>query len=80
VALEAELAEGRVEKEVPLAVVPLVHVKGDRDMVADGDPLDLTSGGGSDGEAVVGGSVRVIGGGRHGSRRCDEGILKNRGL
>jgi hypothetical protein len=70
VALEAELVESQVEEEVPLAVVPLIHVEGDRDMVADVDPLDLRSGGGSDGEAVVGGSVRVIEG----------GILKNRGL
>jgi hypothetical protein len=48
-ALKAELAEGRVKEEAPLAVVSLVHVEGDRNMVPDGEPLNLRSGGGSDG-------------------------------
>jgi hypothetical protein len=40
-ALEAELAEGGVEEVAPLAIVGFIHVEDDRDMVADGDALDL---------------------------------------
>jgi hypothetical protein len=40
VALEPELAESGVEEVPPLAVISLIHVEDDRDVMADRDPLD----------------------------------------
>ena len=39
-ALEAKLAEGRLEEETPLAIVALIHVEGNRNVVVDGDALE----------------------------------------
>ena len=55
VALKAEFSEGRLEEETPLAVVGLVHVKDDRNVMADGNSLDLGGAGWSNGEAIIGG-------------------------
>ena len=71
-ALDAEHAERRVEEEAPLAVVVVVHVKDDRNVVADGDALDHRGGGWDDGKFIVGrerGVAGVAGRVCHGSGR-----------
>ena len=47
VTLEAEFTEGGLEEQPPLAVVGVVHVENDRNVVADRDPLDGGSRGGA---------------------------------
>jgi len=53
-ALEAEFAESRVEEVAPLAEVALVEIEDDRDMVANGEGLDLRRDSGYDVRAIVG--------------------------
>jgi len=52
-ALEAKLAEGRLEEGAPLAIVALIHVEGNRNVVANGDALDHGGGGRGDGKIVI---------------------------
>ena len=52
-ALEAKLAEGRLEEETPLAIVALIHVEGNRNVVANGDALNHRRGGWGDGRSIV---------------------------
>ena len=52
---EAKFAKSGVEEETPLAVVVLVHVEGDGNVVTNGDRLDDRGGGGRGERAIVGG-------------------------
>ena len=55
VALDAELGKSGIEEVPPLAVIAFVEVEDDRDMVADGEGLDLRGRDGDGGEAIIGG-------------------------
>jgi hypothetical protein len=78
VILEPELAKGGLEELAPLAVVAFIQIKHDRNVVADGESLDL-GGGGADDRLVDfggGGGIRAMVGGSHesGSKLAGESL------